>query len=232
MSPDQPGNKCPAGSRILPSQARSACCWLCSPLCARAGTAGRRPGAAVGVDPGRRRTRGPDARRWPALHSRGPFLPSSLAGPVPSVFGYHEACCGGRSLSPHAACRAVPDGRAVGAPPAQGTRFHRRTAGGLLAVPGHQFRAQPQGMPIIESATAAGFARRQVVTARNIRGGRFTTFMLGGLNYQIGHHLCPSMPRPNLRRVEGLVRDFLRSGRSRLQRRKLRRVIPPDHPSP
>lgn len=33
--------------------------------------------------------------------------------------------------------------------------------------------------------TAAGFARRQVVTARNIRGGRFTTLMLGGLNYQI-----------------------------------------------
>jgi fatty acid desaturase len=47
-----------------------------------------------------------------------------------------------------------------------------------------------------------------VVTARNIRGGRFTTFMLGGLNYQIEHHLFPSMPRPNLRRVQGLVRDF------------------------
>jgi hypothetical protein len=32
--------------------------------------------------------------------------------------------------------------------------------------------------------------------------------MLGGLNYQIEHHLFPSMPRPNLRRVQGLVRDF------------------------
>ena len=61
---------------------------------------------------------------------------------------------------------------------------------------------------IIEAATAAGFARRQVVTARNITGGRFTDFMLGGLNYQIEHHLFPSMPRPNLRRVQGLVRDF------------------------
>jgi len=38
--------------------------------------------------------------------------------------------------------------------------------------------------------------------------GWFTTFMLGGLNYQIEHHLFPSMPRPNLRRVQGLVRDF------------------------
>jgi fatty acid desaturase len=32
--------------------------------------------------------------------------------------------------------------------------------------------------------------------------------LLGGLNYQIEHHLFPSMPRPNLRRVQGLVQDF------------------------
>ena len=73
---------------------------------------------------------------------------------------------------------------------------------------GISFAPNHKGMPIIESATAAGFARRQVVTARNIRGGRLTTFLLGGLNYQIEHHLFPSMPRPNLRRVQGLVRDF------------------------
>jgi fatty acid desaturase len=73
---------------------------------------------------------------------------------------------------------------------------------------GVSFAPNHKGMPIIESAAAAGFARRQVITARNIRGGRLTTFMLGGLNYQIEHHLFPSMPRPNLRRVQGLVRDF------------------------
>ena len=73
---------------------------------------------------------------------------------------------------------------------------------------GISFAPNHKGMPVIDSATAAGFARRQVVTARNIRGGRFTTFMLGGLNYQIEHHLFPSMPRANLRRVQGLVRDF------------------------
>ena len=72
---------------------------------------------------------------------------------------------------------------------------------------GISFAPNHKGMPIIESATRP-FARRQVVTARNIRGGRSTTFMLGGLNYQIEHHLFPSMPRPNLRRVQGLVRDF------------------------
>jgi fatty acid desaturase len=73
---------------------------------------------------------------------------------------------------------------------------------------GISFAPNHKGMPIIESATAASFARRQVVTARNVRGGWFTTFMLGGLNYQIEHHLFESMPRPNLRRVQGLVRDF------------------------
>jgi fatty acid desaturase len=73
---------------------------------------------------------------------------------------------------------------------------------------GISFAPNHKGMPIIESATAAGFARRQVVTARNVRGGWFTTLMLGGLNYQIEHHLFESMPRPNLPRVQGLVRDF------------------------
>ena len=73
---------------------------------------------------------------------------------------------------------------------------------------GFSFAPNHKGMPLIESATAVGFARRQVVTARNITGGRFTDFMLGGLNYQTEHHLFPSMPRPNLRRVQGLVKDF------------------------
>jgi fatty acid desaturase len=73
---------------------------------------------------------------------------------------------------------------------------------------GVSFAPNHKAMPLVESATGAGFARRQVITARNISGGRFATFMLGGLNYQIEHHLFPSMPRPNLPRVQGLVRDF------------------------
>jgi fatty acid desaturase len=73
---------------------------------------------------------------------------------------------------------------------------------------GISFAPNHKAMPIIEPGSGAGFARRQVVTARNISGGRVTTFLLGGLNYQIEHHLFPSMPRPNLRRVQGLVRGF------------------------
>jgi fatty acid desaturase len=73
---------------------------------------------------------------------------------------------------------------------------------------GISFAPNHKGMPVIDPASTASFARRQVTTARNIRGGRLTTFMLGGLNYQIEHHLFPSMPRPNLRRAQGLVRDY------------------------
>ena len=73
---------------------------------------------------------------------------------------------------------------------------------------GCSFAPNHKAMPIIPADAAMGFARRQVVTARNITGGWLTTFVLGGLNYQIEHHLFPSMPRPNLTRAQNLVRDF------------------------
>ena len=31
---------------------------------------------------------------------------------------------------------------------------------------------------------------------------------MGGLNYQIEHHLFPSMPRPNLRRARRIIKPF------------------------
>nr|WP_306470112.1 fatty acid desaturase [Actinomadura litoris] len=65
-------------------------------------------------------------------------------------------------------------------------------------------------MPILGRNDKTDFLRRQVLTARYIRGGRIADFALGGLNYQIEHHLFPSMPRPNLRRAQTLVRAFCR----------------------
>jgi len=73
---------------------------------------------------------------------------------------------------------------------------------------GCSFAPNHKGMPIIEDGTGMSFARRQVITARNIAGGRFTNFMLGGLNYQIEHHLFPTMPRPNLARAQSTIRAF------------------------
>ncbi len=73
---------------------------------------------------------------------------------------------------------------------------------GLSFAPNHK------GMPILPAGSKVDFLRRQVLTSRNVRGGLFTDFALGGLNYQIEHHLFPSMPRPALRHCQVLVRVY------------------------
>ncbi|HEX2357977.1 MAG TPA: acyl-CoA desaturase [Micromonosporaceae bacterium] len=73
---------------------------------------------------------------------------------------------------------------------------------------GCSFAPNHKGMPMLSADDQADFLRRQVLTSRNVRGGWLIDFTLGGLNYQIEHHLFPSMPRPNLRRAQSLVRAF------------------------
>jgi fatty acid desaturase len=73
---------------------------------------------------------------------------------------------------------------------------------------GASFAPNHKGMPILGPADRSDFLRRQVLTSRNVRGGWFTDLALGGLNYQIEHHLFPSMPRPNLRRSQALIKQF------------------------
>ncbi|HVX20287.1 MAG TPA: acyl-CoA desaturase [Acidimicrobiales bacterium] len=73
---------------------------------------------------------------------------------------------------------------------------------------GCSFAPNHKGRPLIDDESDMGFAQRQVITARNVTGGRCTGFVLGGLNYQIEHHLFPTMPRPNLSRAQDLVRAF------------------------
>jgi fatty acid desaturase len=73
---------------------------------------------------------------------------------------------------------------------------------------GSSFAPNHKGMPILDSSDRGSFLRRQVLTSRNVRGGWLTDFALGGLNYQIEHHLFPSMPRPNLRHSQTLIRAF------------------------
>jgi len=73
---------------------------------------------------------------------------------------------------------------------------------------GCSFAPNHKGMPVLDAASQADFLHRQVLTSRNVRGGRLTGFALGGLNYQIEHHLFPSMPQPNLRRSQPLIAAF------------------------
>ena len=75
---------------------------------------------------------------------------------------------------------------------------------------GSSFAPNHKGMPMTEAGGQGDndFLRRQVLTARNVKGGRVLAAVFGGLNYQIEHHLFPSMPSRNLRRCQPLVRRF------------------------
>jgi len=73
---------------------------------------------------------------------------------------------------------------------------------------GCTFAPNHKGMPVLPADAKVDFLRRQVLMSRNIISNRFTTFAMGGLNYQIEHHLFPSMPRPNLRRAQRIIKPF------------------------
>ena len=73
---------------------------------------------------------------------------------------------------------------------------------------GCSFAPNHKGMPVLTEADELDYLRRQVLTSRNVHGGWLVDFLLGGLNYQIEHHLFPSMPRPNLRYAQPIVRAF------------------------
>jgi len=75
-------------------------------------------------------------------------------------------------------------------------------------VLGSAFAPNHKGMPVLEKDSDLSFLQRQVMTARNIRAGALTDFWYGGLNYQIEHHLFPSMPRNNLRTAQSLVKHY------------------------
>jgi fatty acid desaturase len=78
---------------------------------------------------------------------------------------------------------------------------------------GCSFAPNHKGMPIADVGMPGDrdFLRRQVLTARNVSGGRVLNAAFGALNYQIEHHLFPSMPSRNLTRCQPLVRRFCAS---------------------
>jgi fatty acid desaturase len=73
---------------------------------------------------------------------------------------------------------------------------------------GAVFAPNHKGMELFERDTKASFLERQVLSARNVRPGRITDFLYGGLNYQIEHHLFPGLPRHHLPAAHGIVRQF------------------------
>ncbi|MGL4256250.1 MAG: fatty acid desaturase family protein [Microbacterium sp.] len=75
---------------------------------------------------------------------------------------------------------------------------------------GMAFAPNHKGMPLVPKDARLDFLTRQVVMSRNIRGSRILDVAMGGLNYQIEHHLFPSMPRPHLRRAAPIVAEYCR----------------------
>lgn len=74
---------------------------------------------------------------------------------------------------------------------------------GLLFAPNHK------GLPVRDGdPDSLDWARRQIITSRNLISNRFVDYIYDGLNYQIEHHLFPAMPSVNLRKVRPLVMDF------------------------
>lgn len=73
---------------------------------------------------------------------------------------------------------------------------------------GASFAPNHKGMPILPRESKVDFLRRQVLTSRNIKGGFLMDTFMGGLNYQIEHHLFPNMPRPALRRANEIVKEY------------------------
>ncbi|BDZ55299.1 fatty acid desaturase family protein [Agromyces marinus] len=75
---------------------------------------------------------------------------------------------------------------------------------------GMSFAPNHKGMPLVPKGMKLDFLRRQVLMSRNIRGSRFLDVVMGGLNYQVEHHLFPSMPRPHLRAAAEVIAGYCR----------------------
>ncbi|WP_327039787.1 acyl-CoA desaturase [Micromonospora maris] len=71
---------------------------------------------------------------------------------------------------------------------------------GMTFAPNHKGMPHPTG--------SEDYLRKQVLTSRNVRGNRLVDAALGGLNYQIEHHLFPGMPTPNLRKAQPIVQAY------------------------
>jgi fatty acid desaturase len=93
-------------------------------------------------------------------------------------------------------------------PPVQALVFIAVQQGVFGVYLGCSFAPNHKGMPMLTKSEESDYLRRQVLTSRNVRGGVVVDYLLGGLNYQIEHHLFPGMPRPSLRRAQPIVRNF------------------------
>lgn len=83
--------------------------------------------------------------------------------------------------------------------------IHRALFGlyvGSVAAPNHK------GMLVSEKDSPLDFLHQQVLSSRNVKAHPVTDFWYGGLNYQIEHHLFPTIPRNKLKEAQRIVKAF------------------------
>jgi fatty acid desaturase len=85
----------------------------------------------------------------------------------------------------------------------------QRCVGGFYL--GSVFAPNHKGMPQMDAGSQIDFLRRQVLTSRNVRAHPLTDVLYGGLNYQVEHHLFPTMTRNQVARAHPIVVDFCRT---------------------
>jgi len=64
------------------------------------------------------------------------------------------------------------------------------------------------GLPVYEADERPDYWKLQVTTTRNITGNAFVHWLCGGLEYQVDHHLFPTMPRHHLPKAHELIVSF------------------------
>src|SRR5205823_9980811 len=73
---------------------------------------------------------------------------------------------------------------------------------------GSVFAPNHKGMALIDKDEPIDFFHRQVLTTRNVKPNFLIDYLLGGLNYQIEHHLFPGIPRNKLSEARGIIKAF------------------------
>ena len=71
-----------------------------------------------------------------------------------------------------------------------------------IVAPNHR------AMPVWTGGVKLSFLERQVLSSRDLTSHPVWDFFYGGLNYQIEHHLFPTIPRVNLKRAQTIIQPF------------------------
>ena len=70
------------------------------------------------------------------------------------------------------------------------------------------FAPNHKGMLVVDEHMNLDFMLRQILTARNIRSHPLTDYWYGGLNFQIEHHLFPTLAQNKLREAQVIIRQY------------------------